>query len=206
MYKRPCKSLIIMQQGKFPMGIAKIALLVAGLLFFQACTIFNPYISQPKHYGTFEAAKNDLQKVQCDLENAVTSQQIIRSVSGLGTFIGFSGAGISAIFHASYASILGFTTGGATSFAFNGLYGNHAQTAIYNAGLDAIACINDAIAPLVKHDAGLRAMLERVQNDQKSIQLDTCTCPDATSTLANTERQIRQKISNEDISSSAITS
>jgi hypothetical protein len=187
------------------MRVAAIVSLVGGLAFLQACTLFNPYISQPKQYGTFQVALDDLQKVQRNLDNAVTSQQIIGSVSGLGTFIGFGGAGISAIFHASHASILGFASGGATSFAFNGLYGNRAQTAIYNAGLDAVACINDAISPLVKHDAELKAMLQRVQNDQKSVQSSACECANAAIALERTEGQIREKFSRADIWASMIT-
>jgi hypothetical protein len=195
------------------MQVAAVVSLAMGLAFLQACTIVNPYIAQPKAYGTFQAAMDDLQQVQNDLDNAVKSQYIIGAVSGLGTFLGFSGAGISAIFHASYASIVGFASGGAASFAFNGLYGNRTQTAIYNAGLDALSCINEAITPLVQHDIALKSARAQIRGNMRYIELQLqklqCQCPNTTSILTeavNTEKRIAEKLANEDSYAMAITS
>jgi len=203
------------------MRILTLAALVVGSILFQGCTAFNPYISQPKEYGTFQAALNDLQKVQDDLDSQVNQQHLIGSLSSLGTFLGFGGAAISAIFHASRASILGFASGGATSLAVNGLYANPARTAIYNAGLDAVACISDAIGPLTKHDADLKAALKNIQDGVVSVKSRFKELEDlgrqvsenqrnamaqVLSRAENTERLIGEKISEEDIRAPAITS
>lgn len=160
----------------------------------------------------------DLQKAQNDFDNAVTSEEVIQSVSGLGTFLGFGGASISAIFHASINTILGFTSAGATSYAVSSLYGTRAQTAIYNAGLDALACINDATSPLLAHDATLKSGLKGIQDGETSVQSrlrdlgDTVSpAQSAAATVvlnraADTERLIGEKIANEDTSAPTITS
>src|SRR5262247_2446437 len=187
------------------MRITITAVLIAGNAFLPGCTIFKPYISQPKEYGTFQAASNGLQKLQDDLDSAVTQQRIISSVSGFGTFIGFGAAGISAIFRASHQVILGLGSLGAVSYTFNSLYGNHVQTAIYLAGLDAVACIDDAVAPLTNHVAALKLAMKTVQDGETSVRSRLAEVGNLISknqnakaisvldNAANTERLIGQK-------------
>jgi hypothetical protein len=174
--------------------------LVFASTMIQGCSIFSPYLTPPAPTDKFEESVESLHKVQKSLNCMVREQSYIGGVSGFLTFVGFAGAGISAVFHASLASILAFTSAGATSLAFGGLYANSPRVAIYNAGLDAVACINDAINPLIQHHIELRAIAVKIQRSEVAVRAyidQGHTKPDPRPTLfrsARTKANIEQKL------------
>jgi len=181
----------------------------------QGCMIFDPYVTQPKPGTTLSDATNGLDKVQSELNYLVKEQGVVGGTTGLLTLVGFGGAGISAIFHASLTSILAFTAVGASSLAFNGLYANSPRVAIYHAGLDAVTCVKRAIAPLTAHHRKLISYLQSLQDREDAVLsrlTETQTTaprsiPPAQTVLnkaTDTRKQIQSKLAREDISAPEI--
>jgi hypothetical protein len=122
--------------------VSSVAVLSSG------CSVFKPYIPNPKWDGSYSSALKAIEDTQSVVDDRLSSVQAINSYSGAGTLLGIGGAGIAAVFHGSTDLILGLTTLGAASLAVNGSYGNRPQTTIYRNGAAAFLCLQDSIAPV----------------------------------------------------------
>jgi len=150
---------------------------LVGTFFLAGCTVFQPGIHLPPLHradgspssATLEDAVVLVDNVRSQLTSRADETSALAGAAGLGTFVGLAGAGASALFGGSRDLILAFATGGATSFAAGNLYGSKGYISIYNAGSEALACVDGVARPLAARHRVLREHVTANETAQRNV-------------------------------------